>query len=91
MKLVSSKVSVLPEEANSKAPPAFTVYQATLGHDNMGFFLSEIDAENSVLNFDPNAKRAQNFHFDLNPPYGEYSVVSRTVYCEAYPPIKRTR
>jgi hypothetical protein len=65
------------------------IYQATLGRSNMGFYLTPNDAEKSVLDFKPDAKKTKDFNSNLDPPTGEYSIVSRALYCKPF--IDKTR
>jgi len=70
-------------------PPVFVVYQANLGSRDMGLHLDPAHAEQTVLNFNPNAKRTKDFTSNPNPPEGEYSVIGRAVRCN--PKIYRNR
>jgi hypothetical protein len=79
LKFLESKIQ---EARDVGTEPMFCVFQATLGIANLGLYLTEGDAETSILNYNPEAKRTKLFRSNLRPPTGEYSIVSMAVSTE---------
>ncbi len=76
LKFIESKMQ---EARDVGTEPMFYVFQAALGVADLGLYLTEEDAETSILKYDSKAKRTEWFRTNSRPPSGEYSIVSKLV------------